>query len=187
MLFRSIAVHEHNESRAAQDIVDILLTGKSVALVSDAGTPAISDPGARVVAAVRAAGFAVSPIPGASAAVAALSASGFAYPRFLFAGFLPTRATARRAELATLAQHQATLVFYEAPHRIADCVVDLATVLGANRRILIARELTKLFEETHVCTLAEAPAWLAADGHRSKGEFVLVVEGAMEEIGRAHV
>jgi 16S rRNA (cytidine1402-2'-O)-methyltransferase len=175
---RLIAVHEHNEERAAREVLDILASGANVALVSDAGTPAISDPGARAVALAREAGYAVSPIPGANAAAAAVSASGFSAPHFLFYGFLPARAGARRQALAELAALPYALVFYEAPHRIADSVADLVAAFGAGRRILIARELTKLFEETHVCALGDAGAWLAADANRGKGEFVLVVEGA---------
>ncbi len=175
---RLIALHEHNEQRAAGEVLEILAGGASVALVSDAGTPGISDPGARLVAMTHAAGYAVCPVPGANAAAAAVSASGFLAPHFLFYGFLPARASARREALTLLAPLPYTLVFYEAPHRVAESVVDLARVLGAPRRILFARELTKLFEETHVCALTEAPAWLAANVHRSKGEFVLVVEGA---------
>jgi 16S rRNA (cytidine1402-2'-O)-methyltransferase len=180
---RLIALHEHNEERAARDVLDILADGKNVALVSDAGTPAISDPGARLVALAREAGHAVSPIPGANAAAAAVSVSGFLSPHFLFYGFLPARASARCTELAALAAMPYSLVFYEAPHRVTDCVSDLAAVLGDARRILIARELTKLFEETHVCALRDAQAWLAADAHRGKGEFVLVVEGTAASTG----
>lgn len=179
---RVMAAHAHNEPRAAQSVLELLGAGKSVALVTDAGTPAISDPGALVVARVRQAGFTVSPLPGASAAAAAVSASGFASPQFLFYGFLPARSAARRTELDALAKLPYTLVFYEAPHRIAECVEDLAQSLGGERGILIARELTKLFEETHVCALSEASAWLAADGHRGKGEFVLVVEARKEAV-----
>ena len=179
---RLIAVHEHNEARAAEAVVEILAGGASVALVSDAGTPAISDPGARLVAAARAAGYAVSPLPGPNAAAAAMSVSGFLSPHFLFYGFLPARASARREALAGLAALPYALVFYEAPHRVAECVDDLAAVMGAERRILFARELTKLFEETEVCALGEAPAWLAANAHRVKGEFVLVVEGAAASV-----
>jgi 16S rRNA (cytidine1402-2'-O)-methyltransferase len=179
---RLIAVHEHNEAKAAGAVIDLLAGGASVALVSDAGTPAISDPGARLVAAVRAAGHAVSPVPGANAAAAAVSVSGFLSPHFLFYGFLSARGAARREALAALAALPYSLVFYEAPHRVAECVDDLAGVMGAERRILFARELTKLFEETTVCTLGEAAAWLAADAHRTKGEFVLVVEGAAESL-----
>jgi 16S rRNA (cytidine1402-2'-O)-methyltransferase len=175
---RLLAVHEHNEAQAAGAVLDILATGASVALVSDAGTPAISDPGARLVAQVRAAGYTVSPIPGANAAAAAMSVSGFLSPHFLFYGFLPARGSPRREALAALAALPYALIFYEAPHRVLECVEDLAAALGAERRILFARELTKLFEETQVCALGDAAAWLAANAHRTKGEFVLVVEGA---------
>lgn len=175
---RLIAVHEHNEQRAAGEVLALLAGGAAVALVSDAGTPGISDPGARLVTAARAAGYTVQALPGANAAVAALSVSGFLAPHFLFYGFLPARAAARREALSALAPLPYTLVFYEAPHRVAACVDDLLTVLGPQRRVLLARELTKLFEETHTCTLAEAASWLAANPHRSQGEFVLVVEGA---------
>ena len=175
---RLIPVHEHNERRAVDQVLALLGAGKSLALTSDAGTPAISDPGALLVAAVRAAGFTVTPVPGPNAAVAALSASGFATPHFLFYGFLPERAAARRKALAGLGKLPFTLVFYEAPHRVAESVADLCAVLGGGRRIVLARELTKLFETLHACPLAEAQAWLAADSNRRKGEFVLVVEGA---------
>ncbi len=175
---RLVAVHEHNEQRAAGDVLALLASGASVALVSDAGTPGISDPGARVVAAAHAAGYRVCPVPGANAAAAAVSASGFLSPHFLFYGFLPARAAARREALSTLAALPYSLVFYEAPHRVAECVADLALTMGIERRVLIARELTKLFEETHVCALGDVPAWLGANPHRAKGEFVLVVEGA---------
>lgn len=175
---RLIAVHEHNEKRAVGSILALLRDGRSVALTCDAGTPAISDPGALLVAAVRAAGFPVTPVPGPNAAIAALSASGFTAPHHLFYGFLPERAAARRRALAGLAQLPFTLVFYEAPHRVEECVSDLRAVLGDKRRIVLARELTKLFESMHACTLAEAADWLAADAVRRKGEFVLIVEGA---------
>jgi 16S rRNA (cytidine1402-2'-O)-methyltransferase len=174
---RLIALHDHNEERAAREVLDILAAGNSVALVSDAGTPAISDPGARLVKLAREAGYSVSPIPGANAAAAAVSVSGFLSPHFLFYGFLPARSGARRTELAALTSLPYSLVFYEAPHRVMACVADLAAVLGNQRRVLIARELTKMFEETQVCALEDAPAWLAADAHRGKGEFVVVVEG----------
>ncbi len=177
---RMIALHEHNEERAAREVLDILATGANVALVSDAGTPAISDPGARVAALAREAGYTVSPLPGANAAAAAVSVSGFAAPHFLFYGFLPARGGARRTALAELATLPYTLVFYEAPHRVVESVADLAAAFGAGRRMLIARELTKLFEETHVCALGEAEAWFAADANRLKGEFVLVIEGVTE-------
>ncbi len=175
---RLIALHAHNEERAAREVLDILASGESVALVSDAGTPAISDPGARLVGLAREAGYIVSPIPGANAAAAAVSVSGFLSSHFLFYGFLPARGSARRTELAPLTSLPYSLVLYEAPHRVMACVVDLAAMMGAERRILIARELTKLFEETHVCALGGAVAWLGANEHRNKGEFVLVIEGA---------
>jgi 16S rRNA (cytidine1402-2'-O)-methyltransferase len=172
-----IAVHEHNEQRTAPRIIAELQAGRSVALASDAGTPAFSDPGARLVAAVREAGYAVVPIPGANAAAAALSASGLVGPHFLFYGFLPSKAAERRKALEALAAFPYTLVFYEAPHRVLESIGDLAAVLGA-RRIVMARELTKIFESIHTCDLDEAAAWLAADPDRVRGEFVLMIEGA---------
>jgi 16S rRNA (cytidine1402-2'-O)-methyltransferase len=175
-----IALHEHNERRAAQKILQLLAHGKSVALVSDAGTPAISDPGAIAVALVRAAGHPVVPLPGANAALCALSAAGALAQHFLFYGFLPPPAAARRRELAVLKTLPYLLVFYEAPHRVIASVADMAAAFGDGRAITIARELTKLFETIHTCRLGEAAAWLAADANRIKGEFVLLVEGAGE-------
>ncbi|OGA37351.1 MAG: 16S rRNA (cytidine(1402)-2'-O)-methyltransferase [Betaproteobacteria bacterium RIFCSPLOWO2_12_FULL_62_13] len=176
------ALHEHNEKRATQRLVALLAEGRSVALVSDAGTPAISDPGAHLVGAARAAGCIVTPVPGANAAVAALSAAGLATPHFLFYGFLPQRAAERRRELARLAVHRFAMVFYEAPHRVADCIADMSAAFGAIRRIVIARELTKLFETIHVCALGEALDWIESDDNRRKGEFVLIVEGAAQRV-----
>lgn len=175
-----VAVHEHNERRAAERVIGLLADGKAVALVSDAGTPGIADPGAQVVAAVRGAGYPVVPIPGPNAAAAALSASGFEASRFLFCGFLPARAAERRRVLGDLKTQTALLVFYEAPHRVLDCVADLCAVFGGARGILIARELTKIHETLHHCRLDEAAAWLQADDNRRRGEFVLVVQGAAE-------
>jgi 16S rRNA (cytidine1402-2'-O)-methyltransferase len=180
---RVIPVHEHNERRAVDGVLALLRAGRSVALTCDAGTPAISDPGAALVAAARAAGFQVTPVPGPSAAIAALSVCGLAAPHHLFYGFLPARAAARRREISALAHLPFTLVFFEAPHRVEECISDLRAVLGGARRIVIARELTKLFESVHACTLAEAGAWLAADADRCRGEFVLIVEGAAETRG----
>jgi len=173
-----VAAHEHNERRAADWIVGQLALGKTVALVTDAGTPAISDPGATVVAKARAAGFRVVPIPGPNAAVTALSASGIADGPFLFAGFLPAKPAARRKALEALSALPYTLVLYEAPHRVLECVEDMAVVLGRERMLVIARELTKLFEHTHRCALGEAAAWLREDADRRRGEFVLIAEGA---------
>lgn len=176
---RLVAVHEHNERRAAERVTGLLAEGKTVALVSDAGTPGIADPGAQVVAAVRAAGYAVVPIPGPNAAAAVLSASGFEASRFLFCGFLPARAAERRRELAELVAQTALLVFYEAPHRVVGSVADLCAAFGGARHIVIARELTKIHENLHRCRLDEAVAWLEADDNHRRGEFVLVVEGAV--------
>lgn len=175
---RFVALHEHNEQRAGARLVADMQAGKNVALVTDAGTPAISDPGTWLVAAAHAAGIAVVPVPGASAVVCALSAAGVDAPHWLFYGFLPAKSSARRNALAALASLPYVLVFYEAPHRILDCVADLAETLGDTRRVTLARELTKLFESIHSLPLGEAQAWLEADPNRQKGEFVLIVEGA---------
>jgi 16S rRNA (cytidine1402-2'-O)-methyltransferase len=176
-----VAAHQHNEREAAEKLVGRLRAGERVALVSDAGTPAVSDPGARIVDAVRAAGLNVVPLPGPSAAVTALSASGLVNDRFYFVGFLPAKARQREAELAELARVPATLVIYEAPHRIVDCVEALAAAFEPARQVVFARELTKLFEEIHRCPLGEALAWIKADPHRERGEFVVLVEGASAE------
>ncbi|WP_050479337.1 16S rRNA (cytidine(1402)-2'-O)-methyltransferase [Herbaspirillum rhizosphaerae] len=173
-----IAAHEHNEREAADKIIARLQQGERIALVSDAGTPAVSDPGARIVEAVRAAGLTVVPLPGASAAVTALSASGLVNDQFHFVGFLPNKSKQRESALLKLAQDASTLVFYEAPHRIVETVDALLLAFGPQRQIVLARELTKLFETIHRCALADAPAWLAADANRQRGEFVILVEGA---------
>jgi 16S rRNA (cytidine1402-2'-O)-methyltransferase len=175
---RLLALHQHNERSAATKLITLLQEGQSIALVSDAGTPALSDPGAILVGMVREAGFAVVPVPGASAVAAAISAAGLAAPHFLFYGFLPQKSGARRRELETLSGLPYTLVFYEAPHRIMECVQDLHAVLGDARGITFARELTKMFESIHSCKLGEALDWLAADPNRQRGEFVVLVEGA---------
>ncbi|MFO1380970.1 MAG: 16S rRNA (cytidine(1402)-2'-O)-methyltransferase [Chitinivorax sp.] len=177
---RLISLREHNEAREAARIVEWLREGKSVAQVSDAGTPSVSDPGAVLVDAVRAAGLRVVPVPGANAAIAALSASGFTQAQFLFYGFLPPKSGQRKTALEALREQSATLVFYEAPHRIVECIDDLLTVFGPERQIVLARELTKTFEQIHRCPLGEAPAWLASDSNRQRGEFVLLVAGAPE-------
>ncbi|MER2517025.1 16S rRNA (cytidine(1402)-2'-O)-methyltransferase [Candidatus Accumulibacter phosphatis] len=175
---RLLAAHQHNEQSAAQQVIARLANGESVALVVDAGTPAVSDPGARVVARVRAAGYRVVPLPGACAAIVALSASGLEDPHFLFYGFLPNKAGQRAEALRGLLQLPYALVFYEAPHRILDTVLALADAFGPARTVVLARELTKLFESIHVCPLAEAHGWLLADANRQRGEFVLLVSGA---------
>jgi len=181
-----LSVREHNEAAGAAKIIAALQAGQQVALVTDAGTPAVSDPGARVVAAVRAADLSVVPIPGANAAIAALSASGLTSPHFLFYGFLPAKAGERRRALETIQSLPYTLVFYEAPHRVQETVADLLAVLGPMREIVFARELTKTFEQIHQCGLGEASAWLAGDPNRLRGEFVLILSGAeLQEPGAA--
>ena len=173
-----IAAHQHNEREVAETLITRLLKGERIALVSDAGTPAVSDPGARIVDAVRAAGLRVLPLPGASAVVTALSASGLVNDQFHFVGFLPAKARQRENVLQGLRTASATLVFYEAPHRILECAAALAAVFEPTRQVVFARELTKLFEEIHRCPLSEAVAWISADPHREKGEFVVLLEGA---------
>lgn len=173
-----IAVHEHNERQSAQVLLLRLQAGESIALVTDAGTPGISDPGAIVVDVLREAGVKVVPLPGASAVIAALSASGITEGGFSFVGFLPASGSQRRKALAAHKPSRHTLVFYEAPHRIVQCVADMASVLGGERRITIARELTKTFETFHRCALRDAEAWLESDPNQQRGEFVLLVEAA---------
>ena len=180
---RLLALHQHNERGAAEKIITLLQQGLSVALVTDAGTPAVSDPGAVLVELVRAAGFRVIPIPGASAVVAALSASGLSAPHFLFYGFLPNKSAARRNALQELIEHPYTLVFYEAPHRILECAADLQAVFGDEREIVFAREVTKLFESIHRCRLGEALDWLNSDPNNLRGEFVVLVSGAVAREG----
>jgi 16S rRNA (cytidine1402-2'-O)-methyltransferase len=177
---RLLALHQHNERGAAEKVITLLQQGQNVALVTDAGTPAVSDPGAVLVEAVREAGFRVIPIPGANAAAAALSASGLCSPHFLFYGFLPNKSAARRSVLQGLAEHPYILVFYEAPHRILECTEDLHAVFGDGREIVFAREITKLFESIHRCKLGVAMEWLNSDPNNQRGEFVLLISGAPE-------
>lgn len=171
---RTLALHEHNERVAAGRLIDALKAGRNVALVSDAGTPGLSDPGALLVEQAHRAGIRVSPLPGPSAAAAAFSAAGFPAERFLFAGFLPAAPAARRKALEGL-ELPYPVVLYEAPHRIAETLQDLAARFGPEREIVIARELTKKFEEVARLPLAETAAWLAAQPHRAQGEFALVL------------
>ena len=170
-----VSIREHNELAAAQKVIDQIAAGEAVAYVSDAGTPAISDPGARLVAAVRAAGLLVVPIPGASAVITALSAAGLGQGAWLFHGFLPPKSGARKQTLQNLSGVSAGLVFYEAPHRVAETIDDMIVVLDPVRGLTIARELTKRFESIVTLPLSEAPAWLATDPNHLRGEFVLVV------------
>lgn len=180
-----IALHEHNEEALAARIVERLLAGESLALISDAGTPLVSDPGFRLVRAARAAGIRVSPVPGASAAIAALSAAGLPSDRFIFEGFLPAKAAARRERLAGLASETRTLVFYESSHRISESLADMRAAFGDARPAVIARELTKLFETVLDGTLETLQARVDADDNQRKGEFVVMVQGAPEDADAA--
>jgi 16S rRNA (cytidine1402-2'-O)-methyltransferase len=175
-----VSLHEHNERTRAAELVTRLQNGESIALVSDAGTPLVSDPGYLLVAAAVAEGIMVTPVPGPNAAIAALSASGLPCDRFCFEGFLPARAAARRQRLAELAAETRTLVLYEAPHRIVECLEDLATACGEGRRACIARELTKRFETFYRGTLGELAARARADADLARGESVVLVAGAPE-------
>ena len=177
-----LALHEHNEQQLAERLVARLLAGESLALVSDAGTPLVSDPGYRLVRAARAAGVKVSPVPGPSALIAALSVAGLPSDRFTFEGFLPAKASARRERLAALAGEPRTLVFYESSHRIEESLADLRAAFGDDRPAVLARELTKLFETVLDGTLADLHARVAADADQRKGEFVLVVQGVGEDV-----
>lgn len=173
-----IAVHEHNEQQSAEKLVLALKNGENIALVTDAGTPAVSDPGAIVVKIAREAGIKVVPIAGVSAVIAALSASGITQNGFYFHGFLPASGAARRKTLENLKAQTVTLVFYEAPHRIVECVEDIAKVLGEDRKMTFCRELTKTFETIYTCSASLASAWLQADVNQQRGEFVLLIEAA---------
>jgi 16S rRNA (cytidine1402-2'-O)-methyltransferase len=174
---RTVPLHEHNERVATRKLLAELRAGRSIALVSDAGTPALSDPGAALVAEAHRAGIRVSPIPGPSAVAAAFSAAGFAADRFLFAGFLPSTAVARRKALKEL-DLPYPVILYEAPHRIAETVADLAAAFGLQREVVIARELSKKFEEVARLPLGEVTSWLTTHPHRTQGEFVLVLAPA---------
>jgi 16S rRNA (cytidine1402-2'-O)-methyltransferase len=175
---KMVSLHEHNEDEATRDVLDQLNKERSVALVSDAGTPLVSDPGFALVRAARAAGLPIIAVPGPSAAIAALSISGLPSDSFVFAGFLPAREEARARRIAELGAEPRTVILYESTHRIADTVKALAAALGDGRRVCLARELTKLYEESHADTAAGLLRWLQADENRQRGEFVLVLEGA---------
>ena len=172
------SAHQHNERESAEKIIARLRKGERIALVSDAGTPAISDPGARIVDAVIDAGLNVVPIAGACAGIAALSVSGLMTDEFHFVGFLPSKTSQRAQLLSGLLSTRATLVFYEAPHRILETAQALASALDSTRRVVVAREISKLFEQIHRCQLSELYDWLAQAPEHQKGEFVLLVEAA---------
>ena len=176
-----VALHEHNEDALADRLVARLQGGESLALVSDAGTPLVSDPGFRLVRAARAAGVKVSPVPGPCAFVAALSVAGLPSDRLVFEGFLPAKSSARRERLAPLAAETRTLAFYESAHRIEDTLADMATLFGPDRRAVIGRELTKLFETVLDGTLEDLRARIAADPNQRKGEFVVLVQGNADD------
>ena len=177
------ACHEHNEREEGSRFITRLLAGDNVALISDAGTPLISDPGYHLVRQARAAGIPVVPVPGACALIAALSAAGLPSDRFIFEGFLPAKAVGRRARLELLKEEPRTLIFYEAPHRILECLQDLEVVFGAERPALLARELTKTFETLKGLPLAELRAFVEGDSNQQRGECVVLVAGWSEPEG----
>ncbi|MDQ2075076.1 16S rRNA (cytidine(1402)-2'-O)-methyltransferase [Marinimicrobium sp. ABcell2] len=179
----SLAYHDHSDDRRLEDLLGRLQTGENVALISDAGTPLVSDPGYRLVRAARERGFTVVPIPGPCALVAALSASGLASDRFSFEGFLPAKSGARRHALDALAREPRTLIFYEAPHRVLECLRDMQQVFGSQREAVLARELTKTFETIHSAPLAELTEFVAGDSNQQRGEIVLLVQGAPKNAG----
>ncbi|MCW3149869.1 16S rRNA (cytidine(1402)-2'-O)-methyltransferase [Stutzerimonas stutzeri] len=178
-----MACHEHNERVEGGRFLERLQAGADVALISDAGTPLISDPGYHLVRQVRAAGIRVVPVPGACALIAALSASGLPSDRFIFEGFLPAKAAGRRARLELLREEPRTLIFYEAPHRILECLEDLEAVFGGERAAVLGRELTKTFETLKGLPLGELRAWVEADANQQRGECVLVVAGWQAPVG----
>lgn len=177
------ACHEHNEREQGGRFLTKLLAGEDVALISDAGTPLISDPGYHLVRQARAAGIAVVPVPGACALIAALSAAGLPSDRFVFEGFLPAKAAGRRGRLEALLEEPRTLIFYEAPHRVLECIEDMAAVFGDERPALLARELTKTFETLKGLPLGELREFVASDSNQQRGECVLLVAGKPAPVG----
>lgn len=175
------SVHDHNEQQRIEKVIAELSAGQSIALVSDAGTPLISDPGFHVVQAVREAGFKVVPVPGPCALVTALSAAAMPTDRFCFEGFLPAKSSGRKKQLQKVEDEPRTLVFYESPHRIVDSLTDMAEVFGADRQITVAREITKTFETFYTGSLTQTLEWMQGDANQQRGEFVLVVAGAPEK------
>ena len=174
------ALHEHNEREQAQSLLERLAGGEDIALISDAGTPLISDPGFHLVRSARAAGLTVVAVPGPSACIAALSVAGLPTDRFVFEGFLPSKHTARCRRLEVLKDEPRTLVFYESSHRIRECIADMATMIGGEREAVIARELTKTFETSRGGTLRELLDWLLGDNNQQRGEFVIMLHGRPE-------
>lgn len=172
-----VSVHEHNEEQQLNRLLQVLAEGRSIGLISDAGTPLVSDPGFRLVQAVRLAGFTVSPVPGPSSVIAALSAAGLPTDRFSFEGFLPAKSGARLKALTALATDPRTLVFFESPRRVLATMKDMVAVFGEDREGAVARELTKAFETIRSANLVELQHWLEADSDQQRGEFVLLVAG----------
>ncbi|HDR0998452.1 16S rRNA (cytidine(1402)-2'-O)-methyltransferase [Pasteurella multocida] len=175
------ALHDHNEQQKAHLLVEKLQQGQHIALISDAGTPLISDPGFHLVRQCRQAGIKVVPIPGACAAITALCASGIASDRFCFEGFLPAKSKARCDKLQNLAEEERTLIFYESTHRILDTLADIEKTLGAERYVVLAREITKTWEMIVGDNVANLRQWLGEDPNRTKGEMVLIIEGKVKQ------
>jgi 16S rRNA (cytidine1402-2'-O)-methyltransferase len=175
---RLLAVHDHNEASRVDALLAELQQGRDIALISDAGTPLVSDPGFRLVAAAQAAGLRVVPVPGSCAAIAALSAAGLPSERFVFEGFLPAKSVARQERLRALAAEPRTQIFYEAPHRIAECLADMVAIFGHERRIVLAREISKTFETIRQLPLGDMLGWVCVDENQQRGEIVLVLAGA---------
>ncbi|MDF7667414.1 16S rRNA (cytidine(1402)-2'-O)-methyltransferase [Orbaceae bacterium ESL0727] len=173
-----LALHDHNEQEKSHQLIEKLQAGQTIALISDAGTPLINDPGYHLVKLCRANGIKVVPIPGACAAITALSASGLPSDKFSYEGFLPAKSKARQESLQQLSHESRTLIFYESTHRLLDTLMDMQTILGADRQMVLAKELTKTWETFVAQPIAEVIAWLNEDTNRQKGEFVLLVEGA---------
>lgn len=173
-----VAYHDHSDELRTAQLITRLQAGESIALISDAGTPLVSDPGYRLVRSARQAGIPVVPVPGACAMIAALSAAGLPSDRFAFEGFLPAKQVARCTQLRSLADDPRTLIFYEAPHRILETLQDMVEVFGPEREVVMARELTKTFETIKGDKVAELAAWVAADSNQQRGEIVLLVQGA---------
>ncbi|MGD8170954.1 16S rRNA (cytidine(1402)-2'-O)-methyltransferase [Vibrio sp. TRT 21S02] len=179
---KTYALHDHNEQQKAQVLVDKLLEGQSIALVSDAGTPLISDPGYHLVTKCRQAGVKVVPLPGACAVVTALSASGLPSDRFSFEGFLPPKSKGRKDKFLEISKAARTCIFYESPHRIIDSLEDMLDILGPEREVVLARELTKTFETIQGLPLGELIEWVKSDDNQQKGEMVLLVHGFRESV-----
>ncbi len=183
---KTMALHDHNERDRAPDVIQRLAQGKSVALISDAGTPLISDPGFHLVRLAHEQGFKVVPVPGASAMLAALSAAGLPSDRFVFEGFLPSKSSARKKRLEAMAAESRTLIFYEAPHRILDTLTDMVDVFGADRYVVLARELTKTFETIKGDAIGNLLNWVKVDPDQQKGEMVLLVKGLDSEANNSN-